>query len=987
MKINTKELTLAEENFVNSIFDEFKKYSNNVEIEDKGEILGIREPNRHFFCYFVIYNDMLCYKFKEQYMHKYKEGLDLSKEVKETIDLFGEDKYFYEDTPVSKSKTVKNKKSKSKKLNNLVDLTLTNKSVFDELKTSKASVTKEEIDNLDKNYKVLKDSIIDTQNRIPNPEVKEFTTGIDKDDKKNIVLQKGENDYYWNEIKELKEYYNNNQLYVGHLSRGGEDCYIMDSPWLKTRRLDDGTILINADDKQYSNIAKSWKFPKKDALVDYSRNIDVVNRQVKNVDIVYDSMNAVYSTIQDQYLLNALVKNKYTPGIKSIIKTIQEKQDDIVTLPENETFALQGCAGSGKTMVLLHRLRYLLYNKEIDSNYLMLVPSMQFKEFIKGAAKDFRINNSNISTFKEYFAEICGKKLDDKMIAEDEINFSNMYLNRIYDKKLIQECLTSLFRNIVNVGNKLIEFCDEKLSIIYEKEKENILNKRPILQNEFISKVQEKINIISPLLNDSNINLQNVDNRILEIKQIRDIEKDRYDKLAQEIANYKVSKEELLKDEELFELNQLILEETERVKKASIFTRESHKRKLKSLNETYIERELIVRDKIEEQTKKREQQLLTQSTLAGGIKLSQLDEIVNYLLEIQDKYDFELEQLPTEDIDEYIIEKYKDIGENLNTFISLPEQLRKGIKKSVDELTTIPKDVFTYLELGSKLFNSLNSEGINAITGEIKVNQNVAKLFKSRTENALERYLQQLLLYRAKKIIKDEFDIKISDVYKHYWYLYCYFDYLIKGSLKETNKWIYIDESQDLSVSELELIYKINDCPIMNLFGDINQVIMAEGIKTWEDISFITKIKQLNENFRNTNQIIDYCNENLHYEMQKVGVDSEPVVVYGTMKDWYKKEKQPKSATFIVKDDIAKDDLKVLLLENVVDNVQIYTVKEAKGLEFLEVIVFERDMTNNEKYISYTRALNKLTIINTLPEYQDPNISRIIQGDDEVNIK
>lgn len=41
----------------------------------------------------------------------------------------------------------------------------------------------------------------------------------------------------------------------------------------------------------------------------------------------------------------------------------------------------------------------------------------------------------------------------------------------------------------------------------------------------------------------------------------------------------------------------------------------------------------------------------------------------------------------------------------------------------------------------------------------------------------------------------------------------------------------------------------------------------------------------------------------------------------------------------------------------------IYTVKEAKGLEFKEIVAFVGGMTDNEKYIAFTRALNKLTIV------------------------
>lgn len=39
------------------------------------------------------------------------------------------------------------------------------------------------------------------------------------------------------------------------------------------------------------------------------------------------------------------------------------------------------------------------------------------------------------------------------------------------------------------------------------------------------------------------------------------------------------------------------------------------------------------------------------------------------------------------------------------------------------------------------------------------------------------------------------------------------------------------------------------------------------------------------------------------------------------------------------------------------------TVYESKGLEFTAVAVYDADMTDNEKYIAYTRALKNLAII------------------------
>ena len=86
-----------------------------------------------------------------------------------------------------------------------------------------------------------------------------------------------------------------------------------------------------------------------------------------------------------------------------------------------------------------------------------------------------------------------------------------------------------------------------------------------------------------------------------------------------------------------------------------------------------------------------------------------------------------------------------------------------------------------------------------------------------------------------------------------------------------------MDEAQDLSVSELELINKINSyyedkgefhvayTPVINVFGDVNQMITEHGIRTWDSVDFISDRYELDENFRNPNQIVDFCNSRLPY--------------------------------------------------------------------------------------------------------------------------
>ena len=90
-----------------------------------------------------------------------------------------------------------------------------------------------------------------------------------------------------------------------------------------------------------------------------------------------------------------------------------------------------------------------------------------------------------------------------------------------------------------------------------------------------------------------------------------------------------------------------------------------------------------------------------------------------------------------------------------------------------------------------------------------------------------------------------------------------------------------------------------------------------------------------------------------------------------------------KEAVIIVKDEFVKEDL-VSLLDGMGwhHEYTVFTVKEAKGLEFKEVFVIDCKMNSNEKYVAYTRALAKLNIVHNIP-FKKEHESLIINGDDE----
>lgn len=217
--------------------------------------------------------------------------------------------------------------------------------------------------------------------------------------------------------------------------------------------------------------------------------------------------------------------------------------------------------------------------------------------------------------------------------------------------------------------------------------------------------------------------------------------------------------------------------------------------------------------------------------------------------------------------------------------------------------------------------------------------------------------------------IKDKEYIKKNKCNKCYVYsiLWLYMKYGF--TTYNDYKYMFIDEMQDYSDNEFRLIAKMERNPHLNLYGDINQDILKyidkksiiglnnlvkEILSTDEVLNY-----KLEENYRNSKQITNYCNEFLSTKMISMGINSDEVnIININKKEVYNNILQMFNNKDIVV--ITKDsDLEEKLRSN---NYETYSVKTAKGLEFSKVLVIEEDFNLTEKYVAYTRTLDKLFI-------------------------
>lgn len=177
--------------------------------------------------------------------------------------------------------------------------------------------------------------------------------------------------------------------------------------------------------------------------------------------------------------------------------------------------------------------------------------------------------------------------------------------------------------------------------------------------------------------------------------------------------------------------------------------------------------------------------------------------------------------------------------------------------------------------------------------------------------------------------------------------------------------YMFIDEMQDYGYEEIRLISQMEKNAKLNLYGDVEQAILPYIKKKEinELIEFLNQLRDnvktyfLNENYRNSKEITNYCNNFLNVTMTPMGINSNPV-----------SEIKVDNYIDYIKDNFDKSH--VIIGNNIKEieelcymGYEAYTVSQAKGLEFSKVVVMENNFNNVLKYVSYTRTLDKLFIL------------------------
>ena len=156
-------------------------------------------------------------------------------------------------------------------------------------------------------------------------------------------------------------------------------------------------------------------------------------------------------------ILQMVLSNNSSDKLKDVIMTIQQEQDEIIRKERTSNIVVNGVAGSGKTTIALHRVAYLLYNyrKELEDKVLILGPNGIFMEYISHVLPSL----GEVGVKQETFASFALKEMDSELY----IMSFDKYLEKILseDKEFIEDAKYKNSYEIIEDLDNLVKEMDK----------------------------------------------------------------------------------------------------------------------------------------------------------------------------------------------------------------------------------------------------------------------------------------------------------------------------------------------------------------------------------------------------------------------------------------------------------------------------------------------------------------------------------------------
>lgn len=691
---------------------------------------------------------------------------------------------------------------------------------------------------------------------------------------------------------------------------------------------------------------------------------EILNGELLEAILLYSAEGKLSLEAVDELLSLKLQENRNNPALRNIIATLQRSQFDIIQENLDSDFVVQGCAGSGKSQILLHRLFYLRDTLSSDnwSHVLLITPSALFRNYSADLVRRYGLSNIKNRSVTELY----------KTLLEA---YDNNFKNRQYVFKLTEEYLPDEYLHDI-YSEETIERLDREIDYAIKKHISNACDlvnaEKTVAVNatriqSLLTQIQMKIDMLSAESKSdySSLEESTLSEQLDGIRQLIDECEHQYDQnqnLLRAKKKQKATFESLLSAEEeakeerstwnLQRLNRISLIEQEL---EAIETTDRNSMDA-GLPARYVRQLSLAKDIEAGETYQRDEEY------AGFLDLY-CEDAKNELLKF------------TENISAVKFSRMLD-----QDIASLEQDVQIS-QENLSELTT------TADRIASKMLEI--SKGKSRTAEE-------RKAFKSQLQST-RYYLQRLEsavfeseVWNALAPLKKKYNIKTVEVeetdsgnrrsrilYKSdlLFYLKIYERIHSTKGLPQFSL-LCIDEGQDLHKADYDLLRRMFPNACFNVFGDVAQELHEDcGVHNWKEDTGSDKIYELNKNYRNAAAIADFCNTKFGSTMECLGFIHEeniPEVIEEENK--LRDAAQRKGTVIIVKnreeyndfcktigcDESAFEFIDTSASETKTTKTKCYTIYSAKGLEFSQVLVFAKGMTNNQKLVACTRAMEKL---------------------------
>ncbi len=672
------------------------------------------------------------------------------------------------------------------------------------------------------------------------------------------------------DVEDADEGYNS--YYIG--KKGDVNLEIID--WrapLAVRYYQKSRVEFTINETTYKTVLRRALSIKNGKLIDFKNEYLSVKGELSEEEIAGRDEEILF----DPHLRSIIQSRKEDTQIRDIIRTIQEKQFDVITKPEHESFVLQGCAGSGKTMILLHRLSYLMYNNEKlrPRDVLVITPSDSFNAFIDDLSAVLELERVRTVTLNAYYFRVLkneGIEIESKLTDERE---PEEYLSYLYSPQFVKntesrvgkiyDALYGMFTGAEcrEVAEQILADCRRRQQLFTRLKNASVRIRKAVL-GELKEDAEGRFYFTKPL--------RNLMSAFVE---------------AEDFLNFTLNERERTPDYFFRQFAQFYAS-------ARLIAFQAHKI-LKAASEDL-----------------------------AALTVSVEKEIVDLM-----RY------------------KIKRGAQEVLTYTDRIDA-RKELLREAERAVQTVEDAENGLDLFTEFFGVIRATGKSRDLGKCKNAADVARV-----------------LYRE-TVKKDKKKYGMNGIYASDGYALCAVLAAAGRSLTPRYGLVFIDEGQDISEGEYRLLKHIHAGASFNVFGDLKQNITPyRGIKDWNTLN--TNVYTLNRNYRNTNEIVEYVSGILDADMCPVGLSGGEVteIKHHRLNSYFRGKQGLKAV-------IAKEEylplfekrgfqrLKSKLSKTAVNVMSVY---ESKGLEFSAVAVYAKGMTENEKYIAFTRALRDLAVV------------------------